>query len=149
MAASPYRSTCTIDGTKFDCLSIQVSFATDKDRAGMPQMGSLHSNINAFIDFHDDLNLPYSTLSQLFALANVVTRDKVKPIKLEFWKDDTHADALCTYSFNGWIGGYHMMNPSQSDTVSQGGDTGINHVLVLNLEPSLNTANFPDIALSN
>ena len=39
--AAPYRSSCTIDGQKFDCLSISVAFSTDKDRSGMPQMGSL------------------------------------------------------------------------------------------------------------
>ena len=43
MAAAPYRSTITVDGTKFDAVSVVVAFQTDKDRAGMPQMGSLHT----------------------------------------------------------------------------------------------------------
>jgi hypothetical protein len=149
MATSPYRSTCTIDGNKFDCLSISVSFATDKDRAGMPQMGSLQTNIRAYVDFHDDQNIPYSTMNSLFSLANVVTKDKVKAIKLEFWKDESQQDALCSYSFNGWISGFHTMNPYQSTETSQTGDTGINHILVLDLEPSLNQQNFSDISLSN
>jgi hypothetical protein len=34
MAATPYRSTCTIDGEKFDCVSISVVFVTLKDNAG-------------------------------------------------------------------------------------------------------------------
>ena len=41
--------------------------------------------------------MPYSTMSSLFSLSNVVTRDKVKAIKLEFWKDDSHEDALAAY----------------------------------------------------
>lgn len=149
MATSPYRSSCSIDGKKFDCLSISVSFATDKDRAGMPQMGSLHTNIRAYVDFHDDMNMPYSTMNSLFNLANVVTKDKVKDIKLEFWKDDSHTDALCSYGFKGWISGFHTINPYQSDDAVDSGETGVNHVLVLDLEPSLNQQNFSDIQLSN
>ncbi len=148
--AAPYRSTCTIDGQKFDCLSISVSFNTDKDRAGMPQMGSLSTTMRVYVDFHDDTNIPYSTMSNLFQLSNVVTRDKVKPIKLEFWKDDSHQDALATYSFNGWISGYHTLNPYQSDEqLESENNSGVNHVLVLDLEASMNQQNFSDISLSN
>src|ERR1700721_4135604 len=144
MATSPYRSSCSIDGNKFDCLSVSVSFATDKDRAGMPQMGSLHTSIRAYVDFHDDQNMPYSTMNSLFTLANVVTKNKVKPIKLEFWKDESQQDALCSYSFNGWISAFHMMNPYQSDSASDAGNKGVNHIMVLDLEPSLNQQNFSD-----
>ncbi len=148
--AAPYRSTCTIDGNKFDCLSISVSFATDKDRAGMPQMGSLATTIRVYVDFHDDTNIPFSTMSGLFNLSNVVTRDKVKPIKLEFWKDDSHEDALAAYSFNGWISGFHTLNPYQSDEqLADETHSGVNHVLVLDLEASMNQQNFSDISLTN
>jgi hypothetical protein len=148
--ASPYRSTCTIDGNKFDCLSISVAFNTDKDRAGMPQMGSLNTNIRVYVDFHDDTNIPFSTMSSLFSLSNVVTRDKVKAIKLEFWKDDSHQDALVSYNFNGWISGYHTLNPYMSDHQLAAEDhVGINHILVLDLEAEMNQQNFRDISLSN
>ena len=148
--AAPYRSTCTIDSNKFDCLSISVSFATDKDRAGMPQMGSLATNIRVYVDFHDDTDIPYSTMNSLFNLSNVVTRDKVKPIKLEFWKDDSHQDALVSYSFNGWISGFHTLNPYQSEEQLEGEDhAGVNHILVLDLEAQMNQQNFQDITLSN
>ena len=123
--AAPYRSTCTIDGQKFDCLSVSVSFNTDKDRAGMPQMGSLSTTMRVYVD-------------------------KVKPIKLEFWKDDSHQDALATYSFNGWISGYHTLNPYQSDEqLEDQNHSGVNHVLVLDLEAAMNQQNFSDISLSN
>lgn len=115
----------------------------------MPQMGSLQTNIRAYVDFHDDQNLPYSTMNSLFSLANVVTKDKVKSIKLEFWKDETQQDALASYSFNGWISGFHTMNPYQSASSAQSADKGVNHILVLDLEPSLNQQNFSDISLSN
>src|SRR5215469_7439065 len=101
MAATPYRSTVTIDGTSINALSTVVAFQTDKDRAGMPQMGSLKSDIRVFIDFHDNTNVPYSTLKKLFAMANVVTQDKIKECKIVFWKDDTHQDALVSYAFKG------------------------------------------------
>ena len=115
----------------------------------MPQMGSLQTSIRAYVDFHDDQNLPYSTMNSLFSLANVVTKDKVKDIKLEFWKDESQQDALASYSFKGWISGFHTMNPYQTANTPQSKDTGVNHILVLDLEPSLNQQNFSDISLSN
>lgn len=115
----------------------------------MPQMGSLQTNIRAYVDFHDDQNMPYSTMNSLFSLANVVTKDKVKDIKVEFWKDDSHNDAICSYSFKGWISGFHTLNPYQNTASANAGETGVNHVLVLDLEPSLNQQNFSEIQLSN
>ena len=150
MAASPYRSTCSINGQQFNCLSTSVAFSTGKDRSGMPQMGSLATTIRVYADFHDDTNMPFSTMSTLFSLSNVVTNQKVVPIKLTFWKDDSHQDALAAYSFNGWISGFHTLNPYQSDEQLAGEDhTGVNHVLVLDLEASMNQQNFIDIALTN
>ena len=149
MVNTPYRSTVTVDGKKFDCVSVSVAFQTDKDRAGMPQMGSLTTTIRAYVDFHDDVNLPFSSLRSLFDLSNVVTRDKVKPIKFEFWKDDSHQDALASYSFNGWISGFHTLNPYQNASTETDGNIGLNHVLVLDLEASMNQQNFPSILLTN
>jgi len=142
MATTPYRSTVTIDGTKINAVSSIVSFQTDKDRSGMPQMGSLKTDIRVFVDFHDDTNVPHSTLKKLFDMANVVTRDKIKEIKIEFWKDDAHKDALCSYAFKGWVSGFHTCNPpaDQSD---------INHLLVVDLVPALDQQNFADVRMSN
>lgn len=145
--ASPYRSTVTIDGTKFNAVSVVVAFQTDKDRAGMPQMGSLNTNIRVWVDFHDDTNLPHSALKKLFNLSNVVTRDKVKDMKIEFWKDDSQQDALCSYSFKGWISAFQTCNPvSQFDNAES---DQVNHLLVLDLEPAMNQQNFRDISMSN
>jgi hypothetical protein len=148
MAASPYRSTVTVDGNKFDAVSVAVVFHTDKDRAGMPQMGSLQTDIRVWVDFHDDTNLPHSNLKKLFELANVATRDKVKDMKIEFWKDDSHQDALCSYSFKGWISGFHTCNPATGSSSGMA-DDNINHLLVLDLEPALNQQNFKDVSMSN
>jgi len=154
MAAAPYRCTVTIDGTKFNAVSSSVRFTTEKDRAGMAQMGSLRTSIRVWGDFHDEQNLPNSTLKKFFDLANVVTRDKIKAIKIEFWKDDAHQDALCTYSFNGWISHFETSNPH---TLANGDinedhpapPDNLNHMLVLDLEPALNQANFKEITMSN
>jgi hypothetical protein len=147
--ASPTRSTVTIDGTKFDAVSSVVAFQTDKDRAGMPQMGSLHTSIRVWVDFHDDTNLPHSSLKKLFDLSNVVTRDKIKDMKIEFWKDDSHQDALCSYSFKGWISSFHTCNPGAGTFQTGSNANPVNHLLVLDLEPALNQQNFKDIAMSN
>lgn len=142
---NPYRSTVTIDGTKFEAVSTQVVFTTDKDKAGMPEMGSLKTRIRVWADFHDDKNLPYDSLQKFFDLANVVTRDKIKDIKIEFWKDDSHEDALCCYKFKGWISNYEVSNPPLE---MAGSAQGLNHMIVMDLEPVMNQQNFQEITFS-
>ena len=154
--ATPYRCTVTIDGTKFGAVSTSVQFSTDKDRAGVPQMGSLNTAIRVWADFHDDQNLPFSTMKKIFDLANVVTQDKIKPMKIEFWKDDSRQDALCSYSFNGWVRRFETTNPIELTGLEKELQDQLrslapelNHVLVLDLEPAMNQKNFADIRMSN
>jgi hypothetical protein len=154
--AMPYRCTVTIDGTKFGAVSTSVQFSTDKDRSGVPQMGSLNTAIRVWADFHDDQNLPFSAVKKMFDLANVVTKDKIKPIKIEYWKDDSRQDALCSYSFNGWIRRFETTNPIELTAMDKEMEAqfrsltpDLNHVLVLDLEPAMNQQNFKEIKMSN
>ena len=157
--ANPYRTTVTIDGLKFQAVTTSVKFNTNKDRAGVAQMGSLSTKIRVWADLHDDTNLPFSTVKHFFDLANVVTRDKIKPVKIEFWKDDSQQDALLSYSFNGWIRRFETSNPldflptplamNPEDALTEGAAPSLNHMLVLDIEPSLNQANFGDVQMSN
>ena len=158
--AAPYRCTVTIDGTKFDAVTASVAFATEKDKAGMPKMGSLFTEVRVWADFHDDKNLPFSTIKKFFDMANVVTRDKIKDMKIEFWKDDSHQDALCSYAFKGWISRFETSNEDEftkgmnldgeDDNKSFAGvEPSLNHMLVLDLEPTLNQQNFKDVQMSN
>jgi GH24 family phage-related lysozyme (muramidase) len=157
--ANPYRTTVTIDGQKFQAVTTSVKFNTAKDRAGVAQMGSLSTKIRIWADLHDDQNLSFSTVKHLFDLSNVVTRDKIKPIKIEFWKDDSQQDALLSYSFNGWIRRFETSNPldflphaqsiNTEDVLAAGAAPSLNHMLVLDIEPALNQQNFQDIRMSN
>ena len=157
--AAPNRTTVTIDGTKFNAVTTSVKFNTEKDRSGVAQMGSLSTRIRVWADLHDDQNLPFSAVKKLFDLANVVTRDKIKAMKIEFWKDESQKDALCTYSFNGWIRRFETSNPldflpsaqatSTEDLLTDGAAPDLNHMLVLDLEPAMNQQNFQDIKMSN
>src|SRR5271169_2723114 len=122
MAATPYRCTVTIDGTKLHAVSSSVRFSTEKDKTGVAQMGSLSTGIRVVANFHDDDNLPNSALKKFFDLANVVTRDKIKDMKIEFWKDDAHQDALCSYGFKGWISRFETSNPHEQSVADQGDD---------------------------
>ena len=49
----PYRSTVTFDGQKLPCISSWVTFETTSDHQGMPNMGSLNTQVRCWIDFHD------------------------------------------------------------------------------------------------
>ncbi len=154
MAATPYRCTVTIDGTKFNAVATSVHFTTEKDRAGMAQMGSLRTAIRVWADFHDDTNLPHGSMKKFFDLANVVTRDKIKDMKIEYWKDDAHQDALCSYSFKGWVSRFETSNPHELAASDLTDDhpappDGLNHMLIMDLEPALNQANYKEITMSN
>ena len=127
MAASPNRSTCTIDGNKFDAEEIYFGLNTPADNSGMPQMGALQITVRVVADFHDDQNLPFGTLNSLFNLANVATNANVKAMKLEYWTDDSKQNALCSVSFNGFISKYQTCNPAGQTSGNQisGGSTGV------------------------
>jgi len=149
-----FRSTVTIDGTAFDAVSCTVSVSTLTDNKGMPEMGSMTTAIRVLADFHDENNLPNSALTKLFGLANVVTRDKIKPIKIEFWKDESKKDALCSYKFKGWISRFETTNPMAATSPgTSGADTSphstINHLLVLDLQPAMNQQNFTELTMGN
>jgi hypothetical protein len=135
----PSITTVTIDGNKFNALSAGVSLATGSDQAGMPQMGSLNCAIDVVVDVHDNQNMPFSTLKALFDLANVVTRDKIKDVKIEFWQDDSKKDVICAYSFKGWISHFHT---------GSGGPT-TNNILTMSIQPAINSQNFTDLRISN
>lgn len=136
--AQPSNTTITIDGQKFNALSAHVAISTIHDDAGMPLMGSTRCAIECVVDMHDNVNLPFSTLKGLFELANVVTRDKIKDIKIEFWQDENHQDALCTYAFKGWISHF-----------STGSGGSANHLLSLSIQPALDTKNYIDLQMGN
>jgi hypothetical protein len=157
--ANPYRATVTINSQKFQAVTTSVKFNTEKDRSGTAQMGSLSTKIRVWADLHDTVNLPFSTVQGLFSLANVVTRNKIVPMKIEFWKDESQQDALVSYSFNGWIRRFETSNPldflpkaqaiNTEDLLADGAAPSLNHMLVLDLEPALNQANFGEVQMSN
>jgi hypothetical protein len=104
----------------------------------MPQMGSLSCGIEVVVDIHDNQNMPFSTLKRLFELANVVTRDKIKDIKIEFWQDEHRQDVICSYAFKGWISHWHT-----------GSGGGGNHMLSMSIQPAMNQQNFSELRISN
>ena len=136
--ALPSNTSVTIDDSDFNAFSAHVSVSTLQDKVGMPQMGTLQCMINFVVDMHDNNNMPYATLQKLFTLSNGVTRDKIKDIKIVFWTDESHSDALCTYAFKGWIAEF---------TTGSGG--GSNHTLSIRVQPALDEKNFIDLKMGN
>ena len=136
--AEPLVTTVTIDGDKFDATSVSVGITSHADAAGLPMMGTFQPQIEVVVDIHDDKNMPYATLSKLFTLAKVVTRDKIKDMKIEFWKDEARQDVVCSYALQGWISHFQIHSSS-----------GANHTLVLSLQPTLDPQNVFVIDMSN
>ncbi len=90
------------------------------------------------IDMHDTDNLSFGTLQALFQIASNVTRDSIKDVKITFWTDESQTDAICTYSFRGWISNYATTSGS-----------GANHTLQLSLQPALDEKQFVNITMGN
>ena len=133
----PLVASVTIDGNKFHALSASVSFSTTSDRVGMPMMGTFVPSIEICVDL-DKGNMPFDLLQKLFDLAKLVTKDKIKDIKIEFWQDDSAQDVVCAYTLKGWISHWHTSSGN-----------GGNHVLMMSIQPALDQNNFSDLAISN
>ncbi|NYF78800.1 hypothetical protein [Granulicella arctica] len=136
--AVPATTTVTIDDIKFNAITVHVGLSTVHDDSGMPAMGSTRCAVECVVDMHDNVNMPYASLQRLFELAKVVTRDKIKDIKIEFWQDESRQDALCTYSFKGWLSSF-----------STGSGGGMNHTLSMSIQPALDMKNFIDLKMGN
>jgi hypothetical protein len=130
----------TIDGTVFDAQQATFVASTPITSPGVPEMGALNLSVRVVVDFSDDCNVTFDSIKQLFSLSNTVTRDKVKDMKLELWKDDTKQDVLCSYQFKGWI--------SRFETTANS-DAGPSHALILDLQPIINKSLFMDIQMTN
>jgi hypothetical protein len=126
------------DGNKFNAVSAHVGIDTDHDHTGLPEMGTLRCSISCVVDIHDTTNMPFSKLQTLFSYGNIVTSEKIKDMKVEFWQDENQQDAICTYIFRGWISGFHT---------SAGG--GGNHILNLKLHPALDQKQYIDNKIGN
>ena len=138
MAVQPSNTTITVDGNKFNAFSAHVGIESAHNFTGMPAMGTPSYSIDCCVNLHDTGNLPYATLSQLYNLANITTRDKIVDIKVEFWTDESQQDAICTYTFRGWISAFHTT-----------GGGGANHTLAMTLVPELNKQQYVNLEMGN
>lgn len=82
--------------------------------------------------------MPFATLTKLFDLGKLVTRDKIRDIKIEYWTDESQQDAICVCKFRGWISSFFIDSNS-----------GSNHLLTLTLQPELDPKNFVNLQMSN
>jgi hypothetical protein len=140
----PVRATLSFDGEKLDVVEAIFAMNTQKDPAGMPVMQTLSTSVQVRIDLHDDKNVPFGTLKKLFDLSNVATREKVKDMKMELWKDDAKKDVVCSFKCKAWISSFRVSNV--------GGDVGgttYNHLLDIEFTPVHNQANYQEITLGN
>lgn len=134
--AKPTVSSVTIDGDKIWCESVSVGLSTATNSAGKPAIGAFQVQIELVVDLHNNIDFP--TLKKFFELSKVVTSDKIKDVTINFWKDETHQDVVCSYSLQGWI--------SHFQTHSGG---GANHTLVMTIQPTLDQQNVFVIDMNN
>jgi hypothetical protein len=134
--AQPCNTTVTIDGQKFNAHSSHFCVGTHDDQFGMPLMGASRTAISVMADIHDDVNVPFPVLKSLFELSHSHTKDKIKDIKIEFWKDEQKQSAVIVFSFRGWISNFAIIGAG-------------NHQLSLSIQPALGKMNFLELAVGN
>ena len=101
-------------------------------------MGTLACDVQLMVDINETVNMPFARPTKLFELGRLLTRDKIKDIKIELWTDDSQQDAICVYKFRGWISSFHTESHGDS-----------NHVLAVTFEPELDQKNFVNLQMSN
>ena len=121
-----------------NAIATNFGIMTEHDGRGMPMMGSVTCVIDVHVDVNDTVNMPFTTLRALFDMANVVTRDKIKDVKIDFWLDDSRSDVVCSYAFQGWISHFNVSSSGEA-----------NHVLTMSLQPALAANQFMKLDMSN
>ncbi|MBO0797209.1 MAG: hypothetical protein J2P31_00140 [Blastocatellia bacterium] len=140
----PGRVSVTWDGTKFNVKDAHVLINTKKDQAGMPVMGTFDTEISFVVDLTDDKNFPFANIQKLFTAGNVPTRDKIKDIKVEWWKDDAMKDVICSYKCKAWISSFKTSNVGTDN-----GARTDNHLLYVIATPVINKENYQDLTIGN
>ena len=107
----PNRCSVSIDGVEIQALAAKFELRSSRDQNGHPEMGICQTVICAWFDLHDRRNLPFSTYTALFQLANRPTVDKIVPMEVRFWDDESHADVVAAFSFDGWISVFSTESP--------------------------------------
>jgi hypothetical protein len=132
--------TVTIGDLKIDAYSAHAGIgALPSEYAGMPQMGSVEANISFQIDLNNITQTDsFTVVKTLFDLCNRPGKADIRPIKIDFWKDQSRQDVHLSMKFDGWISSWH---------VSSG--YGHNHVLAVSLQPKLDPQHFIKVDLSN
>ena len=138
MAKDPYSAIISIDALKVDAFSTLSGISAVSDGTGMPLMGSMASTFEFSIDVHNQDVIPFTTVKTLFELCNQPTKDKIKDIKIEYWKNDEHDGAIISLAFKGWISSW---------TISSGG--GSNHILSITLQPQLDKSQYLNVQIGN
>ena len=137
-----HKASVTIDGTKIN--AAEAVFAMDAQRTdlGIPKMELPIVSVNVRISLNDEKNCPFQTIKKLFDLSAATNKkDRIKPIKIEFWKDLAMQDVVCTYSFQGWITSFRTSN--------LGADDSYNHVLDLELSPDITEGRYQEVKIGN
>ena len=132
--------TVTVDTYKLDAYSAHAGIAAlPTEQAGMPSIGTVEANISFQIDLNDQTDpSTFTTIKGLFDLCNKAKKDNIKPIKLEFWKDQSHQDTHIVLKFDGWVSSWHISSGN-----------GTNHVLAISVTPRLDPQHFLSIEVAN
>lgn len=138
MAKFTSNSSVTIDGLVVNTFSTLAGIAAAADASGALSLGATNATLEFSVDIHDQAAVPFPTVRKLYDLCHMPTKDKVKPVTVQFWTDENRQSLILSLSFRGRVTSWML---------SSGG--GTNHVLSFSLQPELDASGNIDMQVGN
>jgi hypothetical protein len=139
------KVTFHIDGKPIQAAKASFEVNAQRTDLGIPKMELPLIVARVWINLNDEKNCPFDTIKKLFDLSTALSKkDRIKPVKLEFWSDLKQENPTVCYMFDAWISSFTTTN-----VTSEGDDGHYNHYLILNLTPDTTEGRFQTVKCSN
>jgi len=138
-------ASCTIDGETFTAAEAEFVMEAKHSTGGNPAHAVPVMSAHILVDLNDRGNgCKFQTIKKLFELSKLPSAKQIKEIKIEFWLGLEDENALCSYSFKGWIS---SLRTSYLGRGTPNG--GYNHFIAMVLTPDTTQDSFGQIRIGN
>ena len=134
-----------IDGTRIEAAEAVFAMNAQRTDLGIPKMELPVVSLRVKVNLNDEKACSFQTIKKLFDLTTATNKkDRIKAIKVEYWKDLSMQDPVCTYSFQGWISSFRTSNVGGED-----GNGNYNHYLDIEVFPDSTEGRYQEIKIGN
>ena len=148
-------SGCTIDfmDISFDAFAVHVGLAhtPEMDRFVVPSAGRPNADIRVYADMYYAGSISYEILSRFMNACLDVNAENVSDTKLYLWADESHQDALITFSFKAWVAEVTIGSivPEDAMRLTTTREPMLNYVMGIRFEPIIDEQHGINIVTGN